>query len=255
MADDDRPEPPDDAPDASDDRPTVGYDSLAAAADDDRDPAGSPWGDSPYQQYYAWPATVDVLPAVGEGDRVLLAGCVRGDHVPYSLDRGADVVGVDPSECALAAARERHGDAATFHRVDLRGGVDRFDDGAFDLVCSHLVLGHLADWRPVLASFRRVLTDDDTLVATTVHPAYLSRRDGVAHYYDRVEMQVQWPTAEIPVYYRPPGEMIAAVADAGLSLERFHEPRPEPEYAEHAPERAAAAEQRPEVLVVRASVR
>jgi SAM-dependent methyltransferase len=253
MSDDDRSPARDDGAPTPDERPTVGYDSLAAAAEDDLDPAGSPWGDSPYQRYYAWPATVDVLPAVGEGDRVLLAGCGRGDHVPYFVDSGAAVVGVDASERALAAARERHGDAATFHAVDLRGGVDRFADGTFDLVCSHLVLGHLPDWRPVLASFRRVLADDGTLVATTVHPAYLSRRDGVQTYYDRVEMQVQWPTAEIPVYYRPPGEMVAAVADAGLRLERFHEPRPDPEYGDHAPERAAAAEQRPEVLVLRAS--
>jgi hypothetical protein len=47
--------------------------------------------------------------------------------------------------------------------------------------------------------------------------------------------------------------MVAAVADAGLRLEGFHEPRPEPAYAEHAPERAAAAEQRPAVLVLRAT--
>lgn len=72
-----------------------GYDELAATASD-LDRTVSPWGDSHFQQFYSWPVTRPVLPDVSDS-RVLLAGCGRGDHVPWFHEQGATVVGVDDS--------------------------------------------------------------------------------------------------------------------------------------------------------------
>ena len=237
-------------------RAATGYDHLAERAEGGQDPSGSLWGDSYFQRFYAWPASRETLPDVREA-RVLVAGCGRGDHVGWFLDRGATVTGVDVSERALDAARDRFGDGAegaTFQRADLAEPLD-FEDGAFDLAFSHLVLGHVREWGPVFAEFERVLAPGGTLVVTVVHPAYLRRRKDVERYYDVEEFRVAVPGVDIPTYYRPPSAMLAPLLDAGFALEAFVEPEPLDALADYDPERYADATASPEVLCLRATSR
>lgn len=229
-----------------------GYDELAERADEDLDPAASPWGDSHFQAHYSWPATRELLPDVA-GQQVLIAGCGRGDHVEWFEERGAAVVGVDASERAVSTARERFGDRATFHRADLTESLD-FDEGTFDLVFSHLVLGHVANWQPTFEEFRRVLSPGGTLAFATIHPEYLRREHGVVGYYGVEEVIVSWPGVEIPTYYRPMETVLEPLVDAGFRLAAFEEPQPREAFADHAPERYEKALESPEVLCVRARV-
>jgi SAM-dependent methyltransferase len=240
-------------PDSPVGRAADGYDELAERADRREDPDSGLWGDSDFQRFYAWPASRDALPDVA-GKRVLVAGCGRGDHLDWFLDRGASVVGLDVSERALATARDRFADAdATFHRADLTDTLPVAGD-AFDLVFSHLVLGHVPEWRPAFEEFARALSPDGRVVATVIHPAYLRRRKDVDRYYDREAFTVDVPGTDIPTYYRPPGAMLDALLGAGFALEAFVEPEPPQEYAEVDPERYADATTSPEVLCLRASL-
>lgn len=225
-----------------------GYDVLAEKADD-LARANSPWGDSYFQRHYSWPATEAVLPDVADAT-VLLAGCGRGDHVDWFLERGAEVVGVDASETAVRTASERFGDEATFRTADITDPLD-FEDGVFDLVFSNLVLSHVEEWTPVFEEFRRVLSSAGTLAFTTVHPQYL-RRGTNASYYETAEFANGWPGTTLPTYYRPIGAIVEAVVSAGFRLEAFEEPRPEAAFREHHPDRYEAALAEPELLVVRA---
>lgn len=236
---------------SADGRVSAGYDALAALADDGLDRAGSPWGDSYFQEYYAWPAARSILPDV-EGERVLLAGCGRGDHVGWFLDRGATVVGVDASEAALSTARDRFGDDAAFRSADLAAPLPFADDG-FDLVFSHLVLGHLAEWAPAFREFRRVTAPGGALAFVTIHPEYLRRHDEVETYYGTTRIDVAWPSAVIPTYYRPMGAVVDPLVAAGYRLAAFEEPTPQAGYAAHSPERYEAALDSPQVLCVRAN--
>lgn len=226
------------------------YDALAAASEG-LDREASPWGDSHFQRDYAWPATRSVLPDV-DGDRVLLAGCGRGDHVGWFRERGAAVTGVDVSAAALRLARERSGDEAAFCRADVTEPLP-FADGAFDLVLSHLALSHVADWRPVLRECRRVLDPDGALVATTIHPLYLRSTSDVGDYYATEEVRADWEGEAMPTFYRPVGEAIEAFPDAGLRLDVVDEPKPRDAYADHEPERYRDAMATPALLVVRAT--
>jgi SAM-dependent methyltransferase len=231
-------------------RPGGGYDDLAARSDA-LPPEASPWGDSHFQQYHSWPPTWDLCP-VENGDRVLLAGCGRGDHVGAFLDAGASVVGVDASGAALEAARERTGDGATFHRADLRAGLPAVRTDAVDLVVSHLVASHLPDLGPFLADAARVLRPGGRVVCATIHPAYFRTKHGVEAYATRSALTVSWPDAEVTAHYRPTAEILTAFPEAGLSIVRVAEPTPRPAYADHAPERDAAARRSPQVLCLAA---
>lgn len=230
-----------------------GYDRLVDHPELER--WASPWADSPYQEHYVWPAVRSLLPAL-EGLSVLDAGCGVGHYTARFLEAGADVVGVDVSTDALAVARERCGDRATFHRQDLADPLAIADDGAFDLVFCNLVLDHLEAWRPPLREFHRVLASGGVLVFATVHPfrRYLNHREELASYHETEGYVVEWgdTDAEIRSYYRPVGEVVESLADAGFAITDFLEARPEPAYADHEPERHEAALEQPDTLCVRA---
>nr|WP_275690789.1 class I SAM-dependent methyltransferase [Halorubellus sp. JP-L1] len=209
----------------------------------------SPWGDSHFQREYAWPGVRERLPAVDDA-AVLLAGCGRGDHVGYFRERDATVTGVDASPDALSTARERH-PGCEFAACDLGTGLP-FDDGAFDVVLSNLVLSHLPDLDRALAAVERVLADDGAFVAGVIHPAYQRSHWDLEAYAEPTARVVDWGAATLRSHYRPTSAIVQAFVDAGLKLERVAEPTPLASYADANPERYAAAMAEPQVLVVRA---
>lgn len=200
---------------------------------------------------YEWPMVDRLLPAV-DGLRVLDAGTGSGHYAAVLADRGADVVGVDASAAMVAAARERHGDAAAFLRADL-GEPLPFGDGRFDLVVCQLTLEHVRDWDPVAAEFARVLDEDDEsdgdgddggqLVVSTDHPfsTYFvveheppdvgSAEAEAADYYAVERYERDWGTDGepllMPFFRRPLREVVRPLFDAGFVLEDLREPPPE----------------------------
>lgn len=231
-----------------------GYDRLAG--DPDRvERWASPWVDSPYQTHYVWPAVRQLLPDLANL-RVLDAGCGIGDYTARFLDEGASVVGVDLSAESLERARDRCGTRAEFHRQDLTEPFEFASDGSFDLVFANLVLDHVEDLGPVFDEFDRVLTSEGTLVFATIHPfrRYLHHRDDLASYYETEGYVVEWGNTDARVihYYRPVGEIVNTLADAGFAVTEFREATPSPEYEEHQPERYETAMERPDTLCVRA---
>lgn len=241
-------------PDDTDRRSTTerGYDRLVEHPDLER--WASPWADSPYQAHYVWPAVRPLLPDL-EGRAVLDAGCGVGHYAERFLEAGADVVGLDVSADALAAARERCGDRAAFLRADLADPLG-LEAGSVDLVFCNLVLDHLAAWRPPLREFNRVLEPGGVLVFATVHPLrrYLNHREALSSYHETEGYVVEWGNtdAEIRSYYRPVGDVVGSLADAGFAITDFREARPEAEYADHDPVRYERAMEQPDTLCVRA---
>ncbi|GAA3183127.1 hypothetical protein GCM10017688_41420 [Streptomyces ramulosus] len=118
--------------------------------------------------YYARPAMLDLAGDVA-GRRILDAGCGSGPLSAALRDRGAVVTGIDTSAGMLALAKQRLGDGADVHQVDLRDRLP-FDDGAFDDVVSSLVLHYVEDWGPTLAELRCVLKPGGRLLASMDHP-------------------------------------------------------------------------------------
>lgn len=229
-----------------------GYDALADHPDE------IPWGTGDYQRHYVRPVVRPLIPDVA-GARVLDAGCGLGDYVDLFLEESADVVGVDASADALARARDRFGDRATFRRTDLTTGLDVANDGAFDLVFCNLVLDHLADWGPVLAEFRRVLAPDGRFVFTTIHPMrrYDRYRDQLSSYHETEGYERRWgaPDAEITSYHRPMEEIVGSLVDSGFAIETFEEAQPPPAYEGYEPDRYEHASTEPDLLCVRAMPR
>jgi len=99
------------------------------------------------------------------GDRALDLGCGQGDFTAALARAGADAVGADVAEAALARARSRHPEVE-FRLVPFDGPLP-FEDGSFDLVWASEVIEHVADTARWLSEVRRVLVPGGRLLLTT----------------------------------------------------------------------------------------
>jgi SAM-dependent methyltransferase len=166
------------------------------------------------------------------GCRVLDAGCGSGPLYAALRDRGAVVSGIDASARMLGLARRRLGGDADLHQVDLRDRLP-FDDGAFDVVVSSLVLHYLEDWNPTLAELRRVLRPGGRLIASVDHPfvAY-TIREPRPDYFATTSYTFDWTfggqTVPMKFWRKPLHAMTDAFTDAGFRISTISEPRPDP---------------------------
>ena len=107
------------------------------------------------------------------GDRLLDLGCGDGTFAGIAAEAGAQALGVDVAEAALARARRRH--PALELRLAPAGGPLPVEDGAFDVVWASEVLEHVPDTARWLSEARRALRPGGRLLLTTPHHGRLRR--------------------------------------------------------------------------------
>jgi ubiquinone/menaquinone biosynthesis C-methylase UbiE len=118
---------------------------------------------------------------VRPGDRALDLGCGAGDFTAALADAGAQAIGADVAEAALARARARHPEL-DFRLVPIDGPLP-FSDNAFDLVWGSEVIEHVADTARWLSEVRRVLAPRGRLLITTPsHGRLLLAVGGIERY-------------------------------------------------------------------------
>jgi SAM-dependent methyltransferase len=143
--------------------------------------------------------------------------------------RGARVTGLDSSAGLLEIAAERLGPGVPLHRADLAEPLP-FADATFDVVLASLVMHYLQDWVPTLAEFRRVLVPGGRLVFSTHHPS-MPHPGAADRYFDIHEIVEDWnvggQSMRVKFWHRPLRAMIAAIAEAGLTLVTLDEPDPD----------------------------
>ena len=97
-----------------------------------------------------------------EPERVLEAGCGRGELAERLVRAGIEVIAVDQSERMVDLTRARGVDAQV---ADVQALP--FVDGEFDVAVANFMLYHVPDVQRALAELARVLRPGGTLVAAT----------------------------------------------------------------------------------------
>lgn len=98
---------------------------------------------------------------------ILDAACGTGRHAEWLAAHGHDLLGIDVSPAMLARARAKI-PGSRFEQGDLTALPQ--SDASVDVVLCTLALVHLADLRPALAEFARVLRPGGRIVISDVHP-------------------------------------------------------------------------------------
>lgn len=192
------------------------YDRWAAVYDHDRNPLTS------LEEPVVRAALANV-----RGRSVLDLGCGTGRHALWLAAQGATVTAVDFSAGMLAEARRKPGvEGVRFVVHDLHEPLP-FEDGAFEVVVSGLVLEHLRDPDAFFGEVRRVLRGGGRAVVSAMHPAMFLRGSQAA-FTDPASGEKVRPGS----FAHGTGELVTAAVRAGLAVESL---------SEHAPDAAFAA--------------
>jgi SAM-dependent methyltransferase len=157
-------------------------------------------------------AVFDAL-KIGEGTRLLDAGCGAGLALALAADRGATVAGLDASDGLLAVARER------LPRADLRqGDLEQlpFADASFTAVTSFNAVQYASDPTRALRELSRVAEAGGPIaVVTWGEPQHSQMRDVLAAIGGLLPPPP--PGAGGPFALSQPGALEALVESAGLT--------------------------------------
>jgi SAM-dependent methyltransferase len=195
-----------------------------------------------------WPAFLELLPAPGR--RTLDLGCGEGRGGIELREGGHQVVGVDAAPTMVRLAEET-GAYDELHLAD--AAALPLGDGAVDLVVAYMSLHDMDDVVGALGETARVLEAGGRLCAAIVHPfasAHLGSEEAMpyfepSHYTDVVARDGL--AMAFHGIHRPLEDYMAALLDAGLTLERLREPSPTPQHVAAFPD-LAKARRRPAFL-------
>lgn len=170
----------------------------------------------------------------GHAGRVLDIGCGEGRFVRTMTRMGFDVVGIDPTEPLIAAARDRdpHGE----YHVAAAEALP-FPDAAFDLCVSYLSLCDVEHLDAAIAEVDRVLKPGGTFLfanLSSINTAGQWERSLVGtpkHYAvddymeERLVRQI-WAGINIVNWHRPFSTYFQMLLGRGFILKAFEEPMP-----------------------------
>jgi len=162
------------------------------------------------------------LALIGEvkGQRVLDLGCGTGRYCVLLAQRGATVIGLDPSPGMLELARRKIGASCHF---DLYHGTlteAELPDEQFDLVMSALVVGHLPVLEPTLREAARVLKRGGRMVISDLHPFWPIAGHDYVEFFDPAGQEYR-----IPEYPHLVEEYWQLFSQLGLQIEDVREPK------------------------------
>ena len=164
-----------------------------------------------------------------QGRRVLDAGCGNGYFSRMLARRGAQVVGVEPTEVMVAFAREKEagpGPAVTYVQADLVRLPDL--GGPFDAVVCSMVLMAIPDWKPAMRACVEALRPGGMVVFALIHPAFEglwpSWREHGEYRLRRYLEEYEIAGLDCPDFHRPISAYLNELASLGCRLREVVEP-------------------------------
>jgi ubiquinone/menaquinone biosynthesis C-methylase UbiE len=206
------------------------------------------------------PATLALLGEVA-GLRVLDAGCGSGICSEIMARHGATVHGVDVTSEMLDLARRRcAGLAVELTLGDLTRPLHWLAHESFDRVLCALALDYVEPLDRVFREFRRVTRPGGALVFSMGHPMrdWMDERTHAGRgYHDTTRFGMHWsgfgePRPYVECFRRPLAAILNPLAEAGWSLERIVETRPQEEMRAVAEKLYQETEHAPPFICVRA---
>lgn len=171
------------------------------------------------------------------GKRVLELGCGGGHNTVILSNMGASVIGIDFSTSQLRIAKGRAPQVrniyfvqADINHICLTHGMQ------FDLIFSVFALDFIEDLLGLFTKMTWHMNPDSRFVFACKHPLAWhvaderEQRTVITNYFQPYEKHSEWKTSDFQVvvsktYYRPLELWFEYLAEAGLSIKRFHELR------------------------------
>lgn len=172
------------------------------------------------------------------GLHAIVLGCGGGQDCIVLAKQGAQVTGIDLSDEQITFGR-RLAESEETQVTLLQGNIEELkgiDDESQDLALSLHALNYVEHAELVFAEAYRVLRPESPFVFSVHHPFDVCLEDGppygVVKGYWESERDWQWDFAEAGAsarmrsWYRPVGEWVSLLTEAGFRVERLLEPPP-----------------------------
>lgn len=164
------------------------------------------------------------------GGRAIDLGCGEGAASRSLAERGWSITGLDLDPHLLRVARRRGGGV---HYVRGNAAELPFGGACCDLVLSKLTSVAISDYASFVREAARVLRPGGRLVDVITHPCFTTftgSRSRPNDYLRRTRRKIAFHfpggarIGAVRNFHRPLETYVAAITDAGLNLERMHEP-------------------------------
>lgn len=162
--------------------------------------------------------TLDMIGDV-RGQRVLDLGCGTGRYCVLLAQRGANVIGIDPSERMLERARLKITPTIQFELRQATLDMAGFPRGTFDLISSALTLGHIPELGPTIGEAARLLKEGGRLVISDIHPYWPVSGHDYTEFFD-----VGGREYRVPLYSHLVEEYWRLGKELGFCFEDIREP-------------------------------
>jgi SAM-dependent methyltransferase len=186
------------------------------------------------------PVILELLGEV-ENQKVLDLGCGEGGIASDLISMGIHhYTGVDGSTNMIKYAKENaHTDKATFILSNLEGS--QFDDNAYDLVLSRMVLHYIADPGPLMHNVYTALKPGGRFVFSVMHPVITATFDHfsgkekrshwiVDNYFQTGKRVEDWMDHSVVKYHRTIEAYVSLALSAGFKINNLKEAEPRKEY-------------------------
>lgn len=216
-----------------------------------------------YRDHLNTPAFLEMLPDV-RGHEGLDIGCGEGHNTRLLAQRGARMTAVDIAEVFIRHAMEAEARETLGIDYRLASAVELpFPDGRFDFATGFMSFMDIPETERVLAEAKRVLKPGGFLQFSICHPCFTTphrrnlRNDKGLTYAIEVgdyfrdmngdidewlfgaapaEAKASLPKFKVPRFTRTLSQWLNLLIDAGLVLERLHEPCPTDEAVRKCPD-------------------
>lgn len=193
-------------------------------------------GGDAYQLNINWPSLKKMLGDI-RGKKVLDAGCGNGYYTSIlNSEMGGQLIGIDGSKRIIELAKKQYPNVP-FKVHDLTNPLP-YDDEAFDIVFSKMVIMDLPEIKSVIAEFHRVLKTNGTCLISIIHPTYplyywLKKNGTQLHTgkYEEVSSYFletfTWHTPgqiKVPAYTRPLKDYLNEFCKLNFHLSEIDEP-------------------------------
>ena len=216
-----------------------------------------------YRDAHNSPAFLSILPPVA-GLSGLDVGCGEGSNTRKLAALGARMQGVDIAPTFVRHAQEAEAAAPLGIAYEVGDGTAlSYAECTFDFVTAFMALMDMPDQGQALQEAQRVLRPGGFLQFSILHPCFVPphrkvlreadrsvRAVEVAGYFDAIDGRIEtwWFTSvppeerarvapfQVPRFHRTLGAWVDMIVQAGLVIEKVHEPRATPEEAAAEPE-------------------
>jgi ubiquinone/menaquinone biosynthesis C-methylase UbiE len=163
--------------------------------------------------------------------KVLDVGCGTGRYCKLLADRGAKVVGIDPSPRMLEHAKRKITSNCKFELHLGRIEDAEFPTSYFNVVVCALTLGHIPELEPVIKKVSRIIKSRGRLIISNIHPYWPISGHDYAEFFDKSGQEYR-----IPEYAHLIEEYWNLFRRFNFSIEDIKEPKVDDKLIEAFPE-------------------